>query len=68
MTVQIKANRDTCIGAGQCVFADADAFDQDDDGIVLVIRPEPTTPDEIARAREAVQVCPSRSLTLTETV
>ena len=65
--MQINANRVTCIGAGQCVFADPDAFDQDDAGIVLVVRPEPTTADEIARAREAVQVCPSRSLTLTET-
>ena len=54
-------------GAGQCVFADPDAFDQDDDGIVLVLRPEPTTPDEVARAREAVHVCPSRSLKLAET-
>jgi ferredoxin len=65
-TMQITVNRATCIGAGQCVFADPDAFDQDDDGIVLVLRPEPTTPDEIARAREAVHVCPSRSLKLTE--
>ncbi|WP_243076698.1 ferredoxin [Microbacterium sp. SS28] len=65
--MQINANRVTCIGAGQCVFADPDAFDQDDAGIVLVLRAEPGSPDEIARAREAVQVCPSRSLTLSET-
>ena len=67
MTMQITANRATCIGAGQCVFADPDAFDQDDDGIVLVLRAETTTPDEVERARQAVQVCPSRSLKLAET-
>jgi len=67
VTMQITVNRATCIGAGQCVFADPDAFDQDDDGIVVVLRPDPTTADEVARAREAVHVCPSRSLKLAET-
>ncbi|MFH8249049.1 ferredoxin [Microbacterium sp. B2969] len=65
--MQIHANRSTCIGAGQCVFAAPEAFDQDDDGIVLVVGAEPASADEIARAREAVQVCPSRSLRLLET-
>ncbi|WP_394554794.1 ferredoxin [Agromyces sp. MMS24-JH15] len=59
---EIRANRATCIGSGQCVFTDPDAFDQDDDGFVLVLRPAPATPDELARATEAVHVCPSRSL------
>jgi ferredoxin len=62
---EILANRATCIGSGQCVFTDPDAFDQDDDGIVLVLRPQPSTASELAHAREAVHVCPSRSLSLT---
>ncbi|GAA1967950.1 ferredoxin [Agromyces allii] len=64
--MQLTANRATCIGAGQCVFTDPDAFDQDDDGLVLVLRPEPAATEEIARATEAVHVCPSRSLRLVE--
>ena len=60
----IAANRATCIGAGQCVFTDPQVFDQDDDGLVLVLRPEAVTPEELARAKEAVNVCPSRSLSL----
>lgn len=64
--VQLTANRTTCIGSGQCVFTDPDAFDQDDDGLVLILRPEPAAADELARATEAVHICPSRSLRLTE--
>ena len=65
--MEILANRSTCIGAGQCVFTDPAAFDQDDDGLVVVIRPNVATEAEAARAREAVHVCPSRSLRLAET-
>ena len=64
VSAQIVAKRETCIGAGQCVFADPDAFDQDDNGLVVVLQADPTSPDALARAKEAVNVCPSRSITL----
>jgi ferredoxin len=64
VSAQIVANRETCIGAGQCVFADPDAFDQDDNGLVVVLQADPASPDALARAKEAVNVCPSRSITL----
>lgn len=62
--MQINANRATCIGSGQCVFTDPEAFDQDDDGTVVLLRGEPRTNEEISRATQAVHVCPSRSLSL----
>jgi len=65
--MEIHANRSTCIGAGQCVFTDPGTFDQDDNGLVVVVRSEPASSDEIARAREAVDLCPSRSLAIVET-
>lgn len=64
--MQILANRGTCIGSGQCVFTYPDAFDQDDDGMVVVLRSEPAAADEISLAEQAVHVCPSRSLSLVE--
>lgn len=64
MSAHIVANRATCIGAGQCVFADPEAFDQDDDGWVVVLRADPQTDEEIAGAKEAANVCPSRSIAL----
>ncbi|NRG41057.1 ferredoxin [Rathayibacter sp. VKM Ac-2835] len=60
----MAVNRATCIGAGQCVFADPEAFDQDDDGWVVALREEAVSDAEIASAREAAMVCPSRSIVL----
>jgi ferredoxin len=63
--MRIVADHDRCVGAGQCVLVDPGAFDQDDkDGTVIVLRPEPQSDQEIARAKEAVNVCPGRTLSL----
>lgn len=66
MSVQIVARQATCIGSGQCVFTDPDTFDQDDDGLVLVLKPQAVSDDEIAHARQAANICPSRSLSIVE--
>ena len=66
MSARIVADRDRCVGSGQCVLVDPEAFDQDDsDGLVVLVRAEPHAGDEIVRAREAVSVCPGRALSLT---
>lgn len=59
--MRIAADRDVCIGAGMCVMNAEAVFDQDDDGIVLVLEQEPEGADE-APAREAVSLCPSGAL------
>lgn len=64
---KILADTGRCVGAGQCVLTDPGAFDQDEEeGLVIVVRPE--VPDEaaLARARHAVLICPSQALTLAE--
>lgn len=58
--MKIAADRDTCIGAGLCVVTAPDLFDQDDDGLVVLLVDET---DE-ATAREAVSLCPSAALRL----
>ena len=59
--MRVQADRDVCISAGNCVMAAADVFDQDDDGIVVVLVDE--VPDgEEDNAREAVRLCPSQAL------
>src|ERR1700757_255840 len=37
--VKITVDRDKCIASGQCVLIAPENFDQDDDGIVVVIQP-----------------------------
>jgi ferredoxin len=61
--VRVQADREVCIQAGNCVMVADAVFDQDDDGVVVVLVDE--VPDEEAdRAREAVKLCPSQALRL----
>lgn len=59
--MKIIADRDLCIGAGLCVTSSEAVFDQDDDGIVLLLVEEPEGADADA-ARQAVSLCPSGAL------
>jgi ferredoxin len=63
--VKVAADRDVCIQAGNCVMVADAVFDQDDDGIVVVLVDD-IPDDEMDHAREAVKLCPSQALKLTE--
>lgn len=61
--MKIGADRDRCIGAGMCVMTDEVVFDQDDDGVVVVLAED--VPDgEQKKVRDAVDLCPSGALSL----
>jgi ferredoxin len=64
-TVRIQADRDICIGAGNCVLAAEEVFDQDDDAIVVVLEERPSADQEPA-VRNAVAQCPSGALSLVD--
>lgn len=59
--MRIEAQRDACVGAGQCALVADDLFDQDDDGTVVVLDPEPSA-DLHAAARRAASLCPARAI------
>jgi ferredoxin len=63
--MRVEADRDLCIGAGYCVLTAAAVFDQDDDGIVLVLSGH-VFADEQSRVRDAVRRCPSGALSNVE--
>ncbi|MGP4055947.1 ferredoxin [Mycobacterium sp. 4D054] len=64
MTVsKVHADRELCIQAGNCVMVAGDIFDQDDDGIVVILTDE-VSGDAAERAREAVKLCPASALRL----
>jgi ferredoxin len=63
--VRIHVDAEKCIGGGQCVLAASELFDQDDDGIVVVLRDRPS-PDEWEAAQEAAEVCPARVIEIIE--
>ena len=63
--MKVHADRDVCIQAGNCVMAADNLFDQDVDGIVVVLADD--IPDDgLDRAREAVKLCPSQALTIVD--
>lgn len=58
--MKIRVDFDRCIGAGACVVAAPQVFDQnDEDGTVIVLDADP---DEALRGQveEAERVCPAR--------
>jgi ferredoxin len=59
--VRVAADRDVCIGAGNCVLTAAAVFDQDDAGLVVLLSEQVPATDE-QRVRAAVRVCPSGAL------
>ena len=63
--MRVRADTELCIQAGNCVMVAPDVFDQDDDGIVVVLT-EDVDDSARERAREAVTLCPSQALSLVE--
>lgn len=57
----IVVQRDACVGAGQCALVAPDLFDQDDDGIVLLLE---RNPDDalLDGAKRAARLCPARAI------
>ncbi|MFH8381845.1 ferredoxin [Kitasatospora sp. NPDC018058] len=60
----IQIDQEKCCGAGHCVLAAPDVFDQrDEDGIVVVLDAEP--PAELHQAvQDAAAVCPAAAIRL----
>lgn len=63
MKVELEA--DKCVASGQCVLAAMDVFDQDDDGIAILLEEEigDALVDDV---KEAVAVCPAAAIRLVQ--
>ncbi|KJK45087.1 ferredoxin [Lentzea aerocolonigenes] len=60
--MKVVVDQGKCVGAGQCVLAADDVFDQrDDDGLVDLLDASP--PDaRLADVRHAAAVCPASAI------
>ncbi len=63
MKVELEA--DKCVASGQCVLAAMDVFDQDDDGIAILLG-EQVGEDRRDDVTEAVAVCPAAAIRLVD--
>lgn len=65
--LKVKIDQDKCVGAGQCVFAAPDVFDQrEDDGIVELLDAEPDA-SKAAKVKKAARLCPAKAIEVEET-
>jgi ferredoxin len=64
--VRVRVDETRCIGAGQCVLASPEVFDQrEEDGIVVLLQ---ESPDEtlIPSVKKAAKLCPAMAILLEE--
>jgi ferredoxin len=59
--MRVTADRELCVGSGQCEMLAPDVFEVDDDGTVHVLQAEP---DDTHAVRQAAQQCPTRALSI----
>ncbi|WP_234401974.1 ferredoxin [Thermobifida halotolerans] len=59
--LRLRADAGTCAGAGQCARVAPDLFDQDGDGLVVLLRAEARGPAR-ERALLTADLCPSGAL------
>jgi ferredoxin len=59
--VKITVKEDACVGSGQCALVAESLFDQDDNGIVVLLKADPDASEETA-AKKAASLCPARAI------
>jgi ferredoxin len=64
--VRVAADRDVCIGTGNCVLTAPRAFDQDDDQGLVVLLTADVDAQDAGAVRDAVAHCPSGALRIVE--
>lgn len=62
--VEVRADAEVCIGAGNCVVTAGGVFDLDDNGTVIV-RKARVTGDEADEAEAAADACPAFAIQVT---
>ena len=62
MSVEIRIDREKCMGSGNCSFWAPNTFDLDDDGVAIVINPGG---DDESKIQNAANGCPTQAITLT---
>jgi ferredoxin len=59
MAVEIRIDREKCMGSGNCSFWAPGTFDLDDEGISVVVDPEGDSDDKVILA---AQGCPTQAI------
>lgn len=64
--IRIRVDQVKCIGAGQCVLASPEVFDQrEEDGIVVLLQEQPDA-SLIPSVKKAAKLCPAMAILVEE--
>jgi ferredoxin len=61
MTIEIRIDREKCMGSGNCSFWAPATFDLDDDGVAIVVDAEGDPEEKVVLA---AQGCPTQAITV----
>jgi ferredoxin len=61
MALEIRIDRERCMGSGNCLFWAPGAFDLGEDGIAIVLDPSAAPEDRILLAAEG---CPTQAISV----
>jgi ferredoxin len=61
MGLEVKIDRDVCIGSGNCVYEAPGVFDLDDDSVAFVVESSAAPEDKVLAA---AQKCPAHAITV----
>ncbi|MPY64428.1 ferredoxin [Streptomyces spongiae] len=63
--MRVELDEPKCVASGQCVMASPEVFDQDDDGVAILLEEKPGE-ELLDGVREAVAICPAAAIRLVE--
>ncbi|MCR6482834.1 ferredoxin [Amycolatopsis sp. OK19-0408] len=63
--MKVIVDQEACVASGQCVLAADTVFDQDDDGIAVLLQENPSA-EVAADVREAAAICPALAIRIEE--
>jgi ferredoxin len=64
--MRIVTDTGRCVGAGQCALTEPAVFDQSDEDGTVVLLTDHAEGDTLAKVREAIDLCPSQALSVTD--
>lgn len=62
---KLTIDYDKCLSSGQCAYLQPELFDLNDDGAPRVLIEQPEG-ELIAKARDAIQMCPAQAISLAD--
>ncbi len=61
--MRVYVDRDKCVASGTCALSAPEIFEQDEDGVAVVVMESPSA-DQVTAAQSAAHACPAAAIRL----